>query len=169
MTRKRIEKRIKILLGFFIIGLFISGLTAIPISHGAAWLHGKFGENSALAEYWPSMAEWISTVNTGVQETSLKYPFISYGTDWLAFGHFILALAFLGPLRDPVKNVWVVRLGIIACLLVIPYALIFGYVREIPFYWRLIDCSFGVLGIIPLWLVNRYILRLENKSNQTRS
>ena len=26
---------------------------------------------------------------------------------------------------------------------------IFGAVRDIPFWWRLIDCSFGVFGAIP--------------------
>ncbi|SCF41963.1 hypothetical protein [Micromonospora mirobrigensis] len=33
-----------------------------------------------------------------------------YGTDWLAFAHLVLAVAFWGPLRDPVRNVWVVQL-----------------------------------------------------------
>ena len=36
--------------------------------------------------------------------------------------------------------------GIAACLAVIPLALICGPIRGIPFYWRLIDCSFGVIG-----------------------
>ncbi|MDH3938671.1 MAG: hypothetical protein OEV68_15210, partial [candidate division Zixibacteria bacterium] len=70
-------------------------------------------------------------------------------------------LAFVGPLRDPVKNVWVIQFGMIACVLVVPYALIFGYVRGIPLSWRVIDCSFGVIGILPLWLVRNYIRKLE--------
>ncbi len=37
-----------------------------------------------------------------------------------------------------------VRLRPDGVVLVIPYALIFGAVRGIPFWWRLIDCSFGV-------------------------
>jgi hypothetical protein len=48
----------------------------------------------------------------------------------------------------------------IICVLVIPWALIFGSIREIPFYWTLIDMSFGVLGVIPLWLARRDILQL---------
>jgi hypothetical protein len=28
--------------------------------------------------------------------------------------------------------------------------MICGQVRGIPFYWRLIDCSFGVIGAVPL-------------------
>jgi len=38
-----------------------------------------------------------------------------------------------------------------ACIMVIPLAFIAGPIRQIPFFWQLIDCSFGVLGIIPLY------------------
>lgn len=61
----------------------------------------------------------------------------------------------MGPLRDSVRNVWVVTFGMIACVLVVPYALVFGAVRGIPFWWRLIDCSFGVVGILPWWVFCR--------------
>ena len=71
-------------------------------------------------------------------------------------------LFFIGPLKDPVRNRWVVTAGMIACLGVIPLALIAGSVREIPFYWRLIDCSFGVFGFIPMWLCRRDIVALES-------
>jgi hypothetical protein len=76
---------------------------------------------------------------------------MAYGTDWLAFGHFVIAIAFIGALRDPVRNRWLFLFGMISCVLVIPYAIICGAVRGIPFYWRLIDCSFGVVGVFPLW------------------
>ena len=33
-----------------------------------------------------------------------------------------------------------------------PWALVFGSLRGIPFFWRLVDCSFGVFGFLPLWL-----------------
>jgi hypothetical protein len=84
-----------------------------------------------------------------------------YGTDWLAFGHFVIAIAFIGPMRDPVRNIWVIHFGIIACLLIIPYAFIFGAIRGIPIWWRLIDCSFGIFGVIPLLLALRGTNRLE--------
>ncbi len=70
-------------------------------------------------------------------------------------------IAFIGPLRDPVRNRWVVEFGIISCLLVLPLALIMGPIRDIPFFHRLIDCAFGVVGIVPLWWCRRAILRLE--------
>jgi len=89
--------------------------------------------------------------------TGEQYPFLAYGTDWLAFAHIVIAIAFLGPLKDPVRNTWVVDFGIIACVLVIPLALICGPIRGIPWGWQLVDCSFGVLSLIPLLIVRRMI------------
>jgi len=84
-----------------------------------------------------------------------KYPFMAYGTDWLAFAHIVIAIFFIGPFVQPENNRWVIASGMIACGLVVLLALICGPIRGIPFYWRLIDCSFGVLGFIPLWFVWR--------------
>jgi hypothetical protein len=53
--------------------------------------------------------------------------------------------------------------GILACVLVIPLALFCGAVRQIPTGWRLIDCSFGVFGAIPLFYALRLTRALENK------
>ena len=98
---------------------------------------------------------------TGVQQTGKNYPFLFYVYDWLAFAHFVLAILFIGPIRDPVKNKWVIEFGIIACLLIIPFALIAGEFRGMPFWWRLVDCSFGIFGIIPLSICLRNAKRLE--------
>jgi hypothetical protein len=38
--------------------------------------------------------------------------------------------------------------------------MIFGPLRGIPFFWRLIDSAFGVFGIIPLWLSRRYVQQI---------
>jgi hypothetical protein len=51
----------------------------------------------------------------------------------------------------------------IACVSILPLAFICGPIRQIPFYWRLIDCSFGVFGIIPLLLCMKYIKALEKE------
>jgi hypothetical protein len=81
----------------------------------------------------------------------------------VGFGHFAIALAFIGALRDPVRNIWLFTFGMIACALVVPYAFVFGALRGIPFWWRLIDCSFGVVGIIPLWLCRTWSKELESQ------
>jgi hypothetical protein len=124
-----------------------------------------------MEDIWPAMANWITHVHCGINETSLKFPYLFYGTDWLAFAHIVIAIAFIGPLRDPIRNIWVIEFGMIACLLVIPLALICGPIRGIPFFWRLIDCSFGIIGIIPLWLTRRSIFQLaalEAENSMTR-
>ena len=104
---------------------------------------------------------WLRRVHEGIVHTNRDYPFMAYGTDWLAFGHLVIAVAFLGPLIDPVRNKWVLVFGIIACAGVLPLALIAGAIRGIPFYWRLIDCSFGVIGVVPLLICLRYVRQLE--------
>jgi hypothetical protein len=153
----RLLNRIRALLWFFIVGLAISGLTAIPLETElkflAQYVHGE-----------TEMAQWLLRIRDALVRTNADYPFMSYGTDWLAFAHLVIAVAFVGPLRDPVKNVWVIEFGMIACVLVVPFALIMGGVRGIPLFWRVIDCSFGVLGIIPLWLCRMEIKKLAPPS-----
>jgi hypothetical protein len=51
--------------------------------------------------------------------------------------------------------------GIIACVGVLPLALIAGPIRSIPLYWRLIDCSFGIVGVVPLLICFRCVRQLE--------
>jgi hypothetical protein len=94
--------------------------------------------------------------------TNNRFPFLAYGTDWLAFAHLVIAVAFLGPYRDPVRNKWVITFGLFACAGVIPLALIAGPIRGIPIEWRIIDCSFGVIGAIPLLLCMWHVAALEN-------
>lgn len=141
-TDKRITE-VKRWLIFFMIALFLSGLTAIPLEKELAFL-------TRIAPYNSNLDVWLEKVYQAIADTNSKYPFMAYGYDWLAFAHFVLAFLFIGPYRNPVRNKWVIEFGIIACLLIIPYAFIAGFFRGIPFGWILIDCSFGVIGLIPL-------------------
>lgn len=157
------ERRIRLLLSFFAVALVASGLTAIPLQWELGQAARWTAADSLMGRAVPAVSEWISRVNQGVQNGYGAYPFLAYGTDWLAFGHLVIALAFIGALRDPVRNVWVVEFGMIACMLVIPWALVFGAVRGIPPLWTLVDMSFGIVGIIPLWLARREILALAKQ------
>jgi len=151
------ERKIKRYILLFIIGLVLSGVTAFPIEWQLRTAHqwiAYFGLDNDLTR-------WIDLVYDGVKQTNLHYPFISYGTDWLAFAHLVIAIAFIGPLRDPVKNIWVIEFGMIACLAIFPLAFIAGAVREIPVYWRLLDCSFGIVGGFLLWRCHHHIKHLE--------
>ena len=154
----RLRRTIRNWLWLFVVCLVVSGATAIPLQAELAILSDVADPNSALGN-------WFVRINAGLIETYGKYPFLAYGTDWLAFGHFAIAVAFVGPLRDPVRNVWVIDFGLIACLSVIPFALVMGPIRGIPFYWRLIDCSFGVLGMIPLLYCRKCITELAKLPN----
>lgn len=157
---------IRLILGFFVVALILSGLTAFPLVWELRLLTSWFGETTTIGTAFPGLAYWLSHVRDGLEAADGEYPFLAYGTDWLAFAHIVIAVAFVGPLRDPVKNIWVVEFGMIACLLVIPLALICGPIRGIPLYWQLIDCSFGVLGLIPLAIVRRMILDIDRAKLQ---
>jgi len=139
-----------------IVGLFLSGITAFPIETELAWLVN----NSRV--FPDGVAIWLQTVYAAVKNTNNAYPYLSYGTDWLAFAHVMLAVLFVGPLRDPVKNIWVIEFGMIACAAIVPLAFIAGGIRGIPIFWRLIDCSFGLVGIIPLYVCYRNIKSLQH-------
>lgn len=161
MEPRRRLTTIRILLILFMAGLVVSGLTAFPLRWEADLLKRVLVDDRAsLAYLIPGLPEWIALVQRGIEDTYREYPFMAYGTDWLGFAHIVIAVAFLGPIRDPVRNVWVVEFGMIACVLLIPLALIFGPLRGIPFGWSLVDMAFGVVGILPLWLARRHIARL---------
>jgi len=146
------------------IGLVISGLTAFPLQWELSVASAILNADWSPATAWtPWLVEWIDRVHEGLLASYGPYPFIAYGTDWLAFAHLVIAAAFIGPLRDPVRNVWTVQWGLIACLGVIPLALIAGSIRGLPLGWILIDISFGVFGSIPLLFALAGIRKLERK------
>ncbi|MER6477583.1 hypothetical protein [Streptomyces filamentosus] len=154
--------RIRAWLILFVVCLVLSGVTAFPLVTELRWLDSSLtGWAAPVADALPGLAEWIHRVAGGVEAAGEEAPYLLYGTDWLAFAHLVIAVAFLGPYRDPVRNVWVVEFGMIACAGIIPLALICGPIRDIPFWWSVIDMSFGVVGILPLLHVRRLVKRLE--------
>ena len=159
--------RVRAMIALVIVGLVISGLTAFPLLHElnllAGWVTG--GSSDLDPDHYTGLAHWILKVREGLEVTYAQYPFIAYGTDWLAFGHLMIALFFVLPWMEPVQYRGVLYVGIVSCILVIPLALICGPIRGIPFYWRLIDCSFGVLCVVPLL----YAVHLSKRLGQSRS
>ncbi len=160
MNNSNLLKRYRLVLGLFIIGLVISGLTAFPLLTELEILARVLGVlPDAQAESLTGLRHWIALVRNGLRDMYGEYPWIAYGTDWLAFGHLTIAMFFIGPWRNPIANAWVLKVGLVACAAVFPLALICGPIRGIPFYWCLIDCSFGLFGAIPLL----YCLHLTRK------
>jgi hypothetical protein len=161
IERVRLIRSVRAWITIFIVGLVLSGITAFPLQSELALLVRLSGYFH-LAEHAPALSSWLARVWLALSDTGIRYPFLAYGTDWLAFGHLVIAVAFIGPCIDPVRNKWLISFGLIACAGVVPLALIAGAIRGIPFYWRLIDCSFGIFGCIPLLIVRRKIYRLEH-------
>jgi hypothetical protein len=158
----------RLVLAAFMLGLILSGITAFPLAWEMRLLSTWFGINPSLPPaLYPGLAFWLATVNRGLNETYAAYPWVAYGTDWLAFAHIAIAVYFIGPLMNPLKNEWVIYAGLVGCVLVLPLALIWGPLRGIPFYWRLIDCSFGIFGALPL-LYCLHLTRLMRKTSTTQ-
>jgi hypothetical protein len=151
MTYEVLRRRCRFITGLFIVGLVLSGITAFPLLHELEMLAKWVGvPATGTPESATGLQWWFGTIRDGLRVVHREYPWLPYGTDWLAFGHIVIALFFVGPWMNPVANAWVFKVGLVACLGVIPVALICGPIRGIPFYWQMIDCSFGVIGAIPL-------------------
>ncbi len=159
MSESALLRSIRVWLSLFIFGLIVSGVTAFPLEHETGWLVSFVAKHPVLPA---GIIVWLDRVHQALHENSIHSPFLAYGTDWLAFAHLVLAVVFLGPLVDPVRNKWVLWFGVIACVGVLPLALIAGPIRGIPFPWRLIDCSFGVFGVIPLAVCLKRVGQLES-------
>lgn len=163
-------RRIRIWLAVFVAGLTLSGVTAFPLEPELRYLASSL-QTPAIRPLAvsTSLLPWIERVSHALTATDAAYPFLAYGTDWLAFAHLVIALAFIGPYIDPIRNKWLITFGLIACAAVIPLALIAGATRGIPLGWRLIDCSFGLFGAIPLLICHNSIRNLEDPMKETCS
>jgi hypothetical protein len=66
--------RVRVLLWIFIVGLVISGVTAIPLETELGILTQWSGSASGTAK-------WFLKIRDALVDTNAKYPFIAYGTD----------------------------------------------------------------------------------------
>ena len=154
------NKTIKRCLLLFIIVLFLSGLTVLP-----AELELKTG--LSMVPVGSVVYNWLDKLLVAYTNVATHKNFLLYGYDWLAFAHFVLAILFIGPYKDPVKNIWVIEFGMIASLLILPFAFIAGGVRDIPVWWRLVDCSFGVFGFLLLWYCYKKVNIIIHQQKET--
>ena len=153
---KKLFTQIRVLTVFVMIVLVLSGLTAFPIYTELKWILDS--------EFFPSdsvVQQWLLKVWKGVKHVHEEYPFIFYGFDWLAFAHLVIAVLFIGVYQHPVRNRWIIQWAMITCICVLPLAFVAGTIRGIPLFHILIDCSFGVIGLIPLYIIQTKINRLK--------
>lgn len=151
----RLRRKIKAAIIITIIGLLLNGLSAIPLKHELNILLSK---PDALPKF---LRDWWVYVDKGLTATNNNYPFMRYGFDWLAFAHVLIAIAFIGPLQDPIKNQWVIIWGMIASALSIVMAFGWEHVRGIPIWWSCIDAAIAVVAFIILLLCNKWIQDLK--------
>jgi hypothetical protein len=152
--RKQTITNIRRVVMVFMVLLILSGVSAFPLVTEVDFM---ITHMHWFPEFFHS---WIRTVYDSVHQTP---SIVLYGTDWLAFAHLIIALFFVGVYRDPVRNQFIIQVGIVACLAVFPLALICGPQRNIPFFHQMIDCCFGLLGLIPLLYISKKIKLIENQ------
>jgi len=154
-SENRLRRKIKIAIIITIAGLLLNGISAVPLRTELKILLSR---PDALPQF---LHDWWLYVNKGVKETTSNYPFMRYGFDWLAFAHLLIAIAFIGPLRDPIKNEWVIRWGMIASALSVVMALGWERLRGIPLWWSCIDAAIAIVAFIVLWLCNKWIKELK--------
>ncbi|HEX5282994.1 MAG TPA: hypothetical protein VFW30_02655 [Bryocella sp.] len=159
-TGHSLLRSIRLWLAIVIFGLFVSGVTAFPLQHELN-LVVRIAAHFHLERHAPALNAWFLRVDHALADTNARYPFLAYGTDWLAFAHIVIAVVFVGPYLDPIRNKWVVTWGLICSVGIFFLALIAGPIRGIPPYWRGIDCSFGVVCGAILLKVRSDIRRLE--------
>jgi len=160
MHAEKLLRQIRGIVAVFIIGLVVSGMTAFPLLHELKLLGRLMGiDPTRPPSAYGGLSLWIAVVWEALRFQNIQYPFLAYGTDWLAFGHLVIALFFVPAWFDPVRHREVFLCGLAACGGVLVLAMVCGPIRGIPMYWRLIDCCFGIFGAIPLL----WALRLTNR------
>ena len=94
-------KKIRIALIIVIFGLFLSGVTAFPLLHELNFISSILagGSSNLNPAHYEGFTHWILKVREGLDVTYANYPFIGYGTDWLAFAHLMIMLFFILPYR----------------------------------------------------------------------
>src|ERR1051325_378844 len=93
-SRAQLRWRIQLLSWLFILGLVLSGATAIPRPTELDWLVKLTGARQLSATPAstapPAWAFWLTHVQAALRDVAATHPFLFYGTDWLAFGHFVI-------------------------------------------------------------------------------
>jgi hypothetical protein len=115
MTQSNHLRRLRFWLALFIIDLVLSCITVFPLKRELSGLVSILHEGwlRPISEF-TGLLPWIERVNNALRTTNAYYPFLAYGTDWLAFAPLLIAIAFVSPYIEPVCNKWVITFGSLA-------------------------------------------------------
>jgi len=108
-------KSAKYMIGIVAFDLLVSSVTIRPMVNELKLMVRIIGGDSAATGH---LHGFLLRIIEGIEEVNAAYPFLFYGYDGLAFAHIVLAILFMGAMRDPVRNVWVVQFGLVACALI---------------------------------------------------
>jgi hypothetical protein len=158
---RKIKKKIRVLLIVFVLGLVFGCQIVLFVAPELAWLNNTLGPGTRMGQYFPNLSAWINHLYEGITETYSKYPFIAYCMDWLAFAQLAFIIFFIGALIDPVRNIWIIKSGMVICVLHILLAFGSGNFRGVPLFWQLLDSSFGFIGLIVLYIAYKNVKILE--------
>ena len=105
MRAETLLRQIRWIVAFFIIGARpqrYNGLSSFART-GVTWTTLGDRPSSPCSEY-SGLRLWIAAVWEALRFQNIQYPFLAYGTDWLAFGHLVIALFFVPAWCDPVRH-----------------------------------------------------------------
>lgn len=90
-------RAIRLWIAVVIAGLVLSGVTAFPLETELRGVHSLL-ETTALRPIAEStrLLPWMARVYGALSSTNEHYPFLAYGTNWLAFAHLSSLLRSLG-------------------------------------------------------------------------
>ena len=161
IEHKKIRRRIRVLLVLFVLGLAFGCQIVLFVEPQLAWLKDMLGPGTRMGQHFPNLSEWINHLYEGITETYSKYPFMAYCMDWLAFAQLAFIIFFIGAIIDPARNVWIIKSAMVICVMHILLAFGSGRFRGIPFFWQLLDSTFGIFGLVVLYLAYKNIKYLE--------
>ena len=159
--------RIRLCLALVIAGLLLSGAAAFSPIRETRWILGSLSRTVHFGVGTP-LFEWLIRTRQALIATSVTAPFLAYQTDREGLGRLLLALLFLGPYRDPLRNRWVINFGLLTCAALVGFAFVAGPIRQIPVLWQCVDALFALLCALPLLLCRHYLQLLEHIASTTR-
>jgi hypothetical protein len=163
MTPDSTLKWIRIYLIVFALGLLFALHTVVVVQPETGLFVRYLGHGTFMDSVLPFVSDWVEHLHLAISDTYQKYPVIAYCMDWLSFACIVFLIFIYGAIRDPVRNVWIIQSFMTACVLAFLLPFVVGPFREIPIFWRLIDCSFGFFGFLWLWLPYRWIKTISKE------
>ncbi len=154
MSATRSLSRARLMLCVVVAGLFLSGVTIWPMEWELSTLVALVWGDAAPTSP-DSIHAFLLDVLASWRRAEAEAPFLLYGFYWLAFAHIMLAVLFAMVIKDPIRNVMVVRFGLLCCVCVPVLAGVFIPIRGLPPLWFLVDSAFAPACALPLWICLR--------------